>query len=386
MSSLVFIIGVILVSGLAFANGSNDVSKGIATLVGSGVTSYRRAILWGTVWTVLGTTLAIFVSQAMVQVIANGIISNPSQIMGHSAVAPFSIIIGAMIWVLFATKTGLPVSTTHAIVGALCGVGLAAMGLNGIQWISLTQKAFIPLLISPLVAIGLSFFLFPMIRSGLSGWKGHCLCFLPMGKARVIAGQTGFLRVIPTDPEVVGVVDSPECDLPRSLALRIGPDTLHWLTSGLTSFARGLNDGPKIAALLIGATFFSGDNSMNLASWTFGVVGISMGLGGLFAGRRVTEVLAEKVTRMDHLEGFSANLTTAFLVIVAARFGLPVSTTHVSSGAILGMGLRKGIGQLNLKMVGEIALAWLLTLPIAGLLSSGCYLLLKMVSVLKLTY
>ncbi len=104
-------------------------------------------------------------------------------------------------------------------------------------------------------------------------------------------------------------------------------------------------------------------------------VALGMGLGSWLAGSKVTQVLAERVTRMDHLEDFSANLTTAILVTIAARFGLPVSTTHVSSCAIMGVGLRQGSDRINWKVVGEILLVWIVTLPVSGLLAAGCYFL-----------
>jgi PiT family inorganic phosphate transporter len=153
-------------------------------------------------------------------------------------------------------------------------------------------------------------------------------------------------------------------------------DTFHWLTSGLVSLARGLNDAPKMVALLVTLSLFNGTQSAHLLGQGFVAVALGMGLGSWFAGRRVTEVLAEKVTRMDHLEGFSANLTTAILVTIAAKFGLPASTTHVSSCSIMGVGLRQGRNRINGRVVGEILLAWIVTLPISGLLAACSYLLL----------
>lgn len=95
-----------------------------------------------------------------------------------------------------------------------------------------------------------------------------------------------------------------------------------------------------------------------------------MGLGSYFAGRKVTEMLAEKVTRMDHIEGFSANLVTSLLVGTSANLGLPVSTTHVATGAIIGMGLRNEKGIRWITVIG-MALAWILTLPVSGFISAG---------------
>src|SRR6266568_5737095 len=158
-----FIIGMVLLAGLAFANGSNDVSKGIATLAGSGVTDYRRAILWGTIWTVLGGILAAFISSAMVKTFS-GILANVEGTVQHSPTLAIAVMTGAMGWVLFASKTGLPVSTTHAIVGGLCGVGLATAGSNGIQWGTLLHKVVIPLGLSPVISMSVAFLLFPATR------------------------------------------------------------------------------------------------------------------------------------------------------------------------------------------------------------------------------
>src|SRR5712691_11281142 len=112
---LITIIGLFLIALLAFANGSNDVSKAIATLAGSGVTSYRKAILWGTIWTVMGGILAVFFSTAMVQTFSNGILSNTAGAVHDSPAVVISVMIGAISWVMFASRTGLPVSTAHAI-------------------------------------------------------------------------------------------------------------------------------------------------------------------------------------------------------------------------------------------------------------------------------
>ena len=166
VSEPVFLIGIFLVALLAFANGSNDVSKGIATLVGSGVTDYRKAILWGSFWTVIGGMLGVFFSMAMVKTFTSGILANPVDSIESSI--PIAVIIGATSWVLFASKTGLPVSTTHAIIGALCGAGFAAWGMNGIAWVTFSKKVFLPLAISPFLAFGLVFFLSPIVKRLIS--------------------------------------------------------------------------------------------------------------------------------------------------------------------------------------------------------------------------
>ena len=107
------------------------------------------------------------------------------------------------------------------------------------------------------------------------------------------------------------------------------------------------------------------------------VAAVAMGLGSFFGGLRVTETLAEKVTRMDHVEGLSANLTTSSLVLISATLGLPVSTTHVSSSAIIGIGLLKGIEAVRWTTVRDMVLAWVITLPAAAALACLAYLILS---------
>jgi len=144
---------VCLVMALAFANGTNDVSKAIATLVGSGVTNYRTAIAWGTAWTVVGAILSGLVATAMVRTFSIGLIQPGAVLSPELAV---SVLVGAMAWVLLASRFGLPVSTTHALVGAIVGAGLAALGSCGLIWSSISAKIALPLLLSPFLALLLS--------------------------------------------------------------------------------------------------------------------------------------------------------------------------------------------------------------------------------------
>jgi len=143
-------------------------------------------------------------------------------------------------------------------------------------------------------------------------------------------------------------------------------DILHWLSAAMASFARGLNDAPKIAALALGAGVLG--THLPIAT-SFMIVAIAMGIGSILAGLKVTQTLSEKVTPMTSQEGFAANLTTSVLVTIASRFGMPVSTTHVSSGAIFGIGLKHGKGTLKWKTVLEMIFAWIITLPVAALLA-----------------
>ncbi len=366
----------LLVLTLAFANGTNDVSKAIATLVGSGITNYRRAIWWGTVWTVAGASAAAFVAGAMVKTFANGLITTGTAM---PSVATLAVLFGAMAWVLFASRTGLPVSTTHALTGAIVGAGLIALSHDGLNWSAIGHKIALPLFLSPFLALGVSLLLYPAVRLVAAKWEGHCLCMMPTARALVaidpqggmktLVQMTGFNRPVVALPS--------QCDRAGLRGLVVGLDSIHWISSGLASFARGANDTPKIVAiLLLGSTTALWPHPFTRVA-AFSGVALAMGLGSYFGGRRVTEVLAEKVTCMNHIEGLSANLTTSTLVLTSGWLGLPVSTTHVSSSAIIGIGILKGPGRVRWDTVRDMALAWLVTLPVSAFLAGLAYFALS---------
>jgi PiT family inorganic phosphate transporter len=150
-------------------------------------------------------------------------------------------------------------------------------------------------------------------------------------------------------------------------------DGLHWSSSALTSFARGLNDGPKIVALGVVAASGLGLSGAGF----YAAVALGIGAGSLVAGFRVTETLAMRVTRMSPPEGFAANAVTTLLVGLASWAALPVSTTHVSSGAIVGIGLRRDARGVHWHTVRKILLAWLVTLPAAAILGGAGFAILS---------
>ena len=356
---------------LSYSNGANDVSKGVATLVGSGVTNYRRAILWGAFWTIVGGIVSSFFALELVKTFSlNGIIK-PNMNLDHFF--PVAVAIAAFIWISFATITRLPVSTTHSITGAICGAGVAAVGFSGVIWSVLGKKIFLPLLISPILALFIAWLLAPMIRAISSKIERYCLCF-------EVRNEVTFSPVISRSNSIVTLSQILSFPRPSLMAAEKGAcrdslispyryellDLFHWVSSGMTSFARGLNDAPKIVALSLGTSILQNEFS---AFECFLFVSVSMGLGSIVSGLRVTETLSERVTPMTPQEGFSANLTTAMLVCLASRFGLPVSTTHVSTGSIIGIGIKHGIHSVKWKVVRDMLLAWFITLPLSALLA-----------------
>lgn len=376
MNEAIFV--VIVSALLAYANGANDVSKGIATLVGSGVANYRRALLWGTLWTGLGGLAASAVAGAMLTTFGTGLLAanvTPSFSAAVSALA------GAGAWVFIATHTRLPVSTTHAIVGSVVGVGVAAYGAGGIAWSALGGKVAIPLIASPLVAFVLS----RMISRGLTLGFGpsraaaDCVCVTTEAAPRVawVAPQAAALVASPAVGLSVTTGDAESCRAVPTKALRVTGDHLHWLSSGAVSFARGMNDAPKIVALALSATALASGSLDIRTPWLFVAVTTGMIGGSFIAGRRVTQVLAEEVTPMNHREGLAANLVTAALVTSGTVYGLPMSTTHVSSGGIVGIGTERR--SLNVKTARDMGIAWIVTLPVAAFLGAAAYWLQRAV-------
>ncbi|NIN68424.1 MAG: inorganic phosphate transporter, partial [Anaerolineae bacterium] len=365
----------LLVLTLAYANGANDVSKAVATLVGSGVTNYRNAILWGTSWTMAGAAASAFVTHTLVKTFSQGLVRENTVLQPSFASA---VVTGAMVWVLFASRTGLPVSTTHALTGALVGTGLVAVGGEALIWPEIMKKIVLPLLLSPFLALTCSFLIHPTVRLLARRWEGTCLCLMPTARALVAIDAHGATRTLfqaPTFGQPVVALPS-RCDRANLRGLTMQLDTLHWFSSGVASFARGTNDAPKIVAMLLLGTTTASWPSAWSQFVAFGGVAIAMGLGSYVGGLRVTEVLAEKVTTMNHTEGLSANLTTSSLVLIAGTLGLPVSTTHLSGSAIIGIGLHKGRRGVHWVTVRDIIFAWFVTLPVAALVACLVFLML----------
>jgi len=161
---------------IAYVNGANDVSKGIATLVGSGMTTYKRAIIWGTVWTGIGGLAGALLAEAMVETFGKALLASG---VIPTLAATVATIIGAGAWIAIATRTGLPVSTTHAIVRSIAGVGIMAYGLDGFNWVALGTRVALPLLLSPFVALLATVALlkaWTALSGGPERQKADCLC------------------------------------------------------------------------------------------------------------------------------------------------------------------------------------------------------------------
>lgn len=372
---------VILIATLfvAYANGANDNFKGVATLFGSGTTDYRKALSWATVTTLLGSLCAFFWAEKLMKTFSGkGLV--PDTLIGNPAFL-VAVIFGAALTVFIAVKTGIPISTTHSLVGALAGAGFIALGSNlGVS--SLEKNFFIPLLISPFVALGLVLVLYPIFhwarqRAGIE--RDSCLCVggrqvegvpVAVGSGSSLATATiPALDVFVGDKETCGV-QAVDVYSGRMLGVSTQQvlDALHFLSAGAVSFSRGLNDTPKIVAL---AVVFGALG----VGWNIGLVAGAMAIGGILSATKVAKTMSQRITAINHGQGLTANLITAFLVIFATRVGVPVSTTHVSCGSLFGIGLVNG--QARWKVISGIVGAWVMTLPVSAVLSGTIYWALK---------
>ncbi len=294
---------------VAYANGANANFKGVASLFGSGTTGYRTAVNWAAITTFAGCVAAMYWAGGLLKtftgkgLVPEALIAQPLFLLAVAA--------GAGASGFLATWLGFPVSTTHMLTGALLGAGWIAGDVNVAKlWESFLK----PLLISPLLALAGGMLVYAILKP---------------------------LRLAPDH---------------RTRTL----DALHFLSAGAVSFARGLNDTPKMAALLLGVGWLQGSAGMIL-------VAVAMAAGGLISAGRVAETLAHKITGMNPGQGFAANLATALLVTTASITGLPVSTTHVSVGALLGIGITTR--QAKWRTVIPVLAAWVITLPCAALLA-----------------
>lgn len=353
---------------LAYSNGANDNFKGVATLYGSDVLGYRAALVLATIATLLGSLSALGFGSALLgnfsgkDLVPDALTSDPTFVA--------AVGLGAAATVLLATRLGFPISTTHALVGALIGAGLVRAG-SEFHFAQIGTVFLLPLISSPFMASMLAsaqYLTFRSVRRALGIEADTCACIgtqlVPIMTARgeaVAARLTtaSLARQQECATRYVGRVLGVEA----STALTL----LHGVSAAAVSFARGVNDTPKIAALLLVAPLVAPEHVLF-------VVGFMICIGGILGARRVGETMSRGITDMNPGQAFTGNLTTAMLVLFASRFGLPVSTTHVSCGALFGVGLITR--QARCKTIGRILLAWVTTPPAAAALAGALAVIL----------
>jgi len=290
---------IIAVFWLAYSNGANDNFKGVATLYGSGTVTYRKALAWATVATLAGSVLSIVLAGSLAKSFSGkGLV--PAEIT-QSGELLVSVAAASAITILLATFLGMPTSTTHALTGALAGVALI-VGYEASNLGQLWSGFFLPLLVSPFLAIGAATMLYPLFRRTrhkLGITRQTCLC---VGEAapqpvRLMQDGTALIATPVAGGRAIVIGSQSEC-IERydgqvvGLSARALVDGIHSLSALAVCFARAVNDTPKIAALILAA----GATAVN---WKLGLVAVAMALGGLLNSRKVAETMSHRITDLN---------------------------------------------------------------------------------------
>jgi PiT family inorganic phosphate transporter len=388
----ILIIGYIFGFYMAWNIGANDVANSMASAVGAKAITIRQAVFIAGILNVVG---AVFIGSHVTNTIRKGIVS--TDIMADPQVAligALSALLAAALWVGFATWKSLPVSTTHSIVGAMIGFGIMAGGFAVINWSQLAAVV-LSWVISPVFSLILAFAMFKIIVKVILVAKGSfvralklspafiglavfivVLSFLfktPLGKKLAIDSWTALLvafimaillgyagmfllrHFIPMD----GSRDAEEV----FRKIQIG-------TSCYVALAQGANDvanaiGPlAVIYFLVNTGSVGAEVPVPVFLLLFGGVGIACGIS--MAGYRVMDTVGTKITSLTNTRGFSVDFAAASTVLLASKFGLPVSTTHAAVGGVLGVGVAGGIEAVNFRIVFQIMIYWILTVPAAA--------------------
>jgi len=395
---------------MAWGIGANDVANAMATSVGAKALTIKQAILVAAIFEFTGAFLA---GGQVTATIRKGII-DASDINGNPELLIYGMLaalLAAGVWLLVASKNGWPVSTTHSIVGAIVGFAAVGIGVESVHWSKVGTIA-ASWIVSPVLSGFLAFFIFMSVQKLILGKKdplkyarkyvpfyifavGFILALVTLLKGLKHVG----LDLTPLQAVMIAALSGAVTMAIGIFAIskiKIDPDEdakfrftnvekifgiLMIFTACGMAFAHGSNDvanavGPVAAIVSIVKTGVVAQTS-SLATWILllGAVGIVLGLATY--GWRVMRTVGKKITELTPSRGFAAELAAASTVVIASGTGLPVSTTHTLVGAVLGVGIARGIGAINLRVVRNIMLSWVITLPAGGILAILFFFLFK---------
>ncbi|HIM71174.1 MAG TPA: inorganic phosphate transporter [Gammaproteobacteria bacterium] len=400
-------IAALLAFYMAWAIGANDVANAMGTSVGSGALTVGGAIIVAAIFEFAGAFLA---GGHVTDTVRKGMLD--MSLLGREQLiyGMMASLASAGTLLIGATRFGLPISTTHAIVGAIVGFGAVAIGIDAVNWPKVLQIS-LSWITSPLLAGVIAFAIFHLIRSTILNKSN------PVHQIRKY-GPAFFFFVF----FIIGLVTlfkglkhiNLDLDLMEALAgsvalgligsglgaffirrVQIGetdPDhrfdqverifvVLQILTACAIAFAHGSNDvanaiGP-LAAIVNAVENVDLTAKAPVAPWMLAIGGLGIVIGLATWGYRVMETIGKKITELTPSRGFAAQLAAASTIVLASRLGIPISTTHTLVGAVLGVGLARGITALDLRVVGNILASWIATLPIAAALSVFFYYFFK---------
>lgn len=390
---------------MAFSLGANDVANSMASAVGAKAITIKKAIIIASLLNFVG---AVFLGSHVAATICKGII-NPEAIGSQHLLmlGMFASLLSSGIWVLVATYTALPVSSTHSIVGSIMGFGLVAGGPDVVQW-SKMSAIVASWIVSPFFGALISYLVFTHIRKtiiysrqvvlALKRWTPLwgaftvslvvlSFCFkTPFGKSFDLNWVHGVVIVLLIFGlfMTVGRIILNKFILPDAKPLQSIDDVFKNMQVGTACYvalSQGANDvanavGPVIAIYYI-ATQGSMLGDLEMPIWLLVMGGLGIALGITLLGHKVMGTVGEKITKMNNSRGFSVAFSAATTVLMASNLGMPVSTTHASVGAVVGVGLARGFHAVDFRVLGKIFLYWVLTIPIAGFSSIVIFQILR---------
>jgi PiT family inorganic phosphate transporter len=322
MNDVLLVVVVLVALGFDFTNGFHDTANAVATSVSTRALSPRLAVLIAAVANLAGA----FVTTAVAKTVGKGIID--TGLATEKTV--LAALVGAIVWNLITWRAGLPSSSSHALIGGLVGAAIAQSGLEGVQWHGLVHSVAIPAIAAPAIAFAAAFGLLLAIY-----WL---LVWMNPGTA--------------------------------NRTFRFGQ-----LASGTwVAFTHGANDAQKTMGVIALALFEAGHLShFYIPTWVIVSAGLAIAAGTYVGGWRIMRTLGQRVVNMEPASGFAAQITAGATIYMATKLGYPLSTTHVISGSVLGSGATKRLSAVRWGVAGNMVVAWLLTIPAAGLVAAAVY-------------
>lgn len=409
--TILMVLAIIFGLYMTWGVGANDLANAMGTSVGAGAVSVKQAICIAIVFEFAGAVLA---GGHVTKTIRKGII-DPTSIIDRPEILVYGMLaalLAAAVWLMIASTKGWPVSTTHSIVGALVGFALVGIGPDAVNWGKIAE-IIASWVVSPVVGGTISFllvmstrklifdtenplknakkfapmyiFLVGFVISLVTLFKGlkHLNIELSALQSFGVAVAIGLLTALLGWSMVRKVAEDPDADREFHFASVEKVFTPMMLfTACSMAFAHGSNDvangiGPLAAVISIVSSGGEVMQESRMPIWILFLGGAGIVTGLVTLGYRVMLTVGTKITELTPSRGFCAELAAASTVVLASRTGLPVSTTHILVGAVLGVGLARGIGALDLRVVMNIIISWLVTLPAGAVMAMAFFFFLK---------
>ncbi|MDR1433045.1 MAG: inorganic phosphate transporter [Puniceicoccales bacterium] len=395
---------------VAFSNGANDVANAFASAVGSKALKVKHALLIAAVLNLLG---AVLLGSNVSKMLIGGIVHvRHFDDAGAYVTGMFACMVAAGCFIFIATHTGLPVSSTHAIVGGMMGIAVVMGGIEAINWKSFAVVA-LAWIFAPFMAAACSFCTIKLIRLTIYGrsrantmaractWIPLFSSIVVIAVAVAIIHGTKFWdkfshwnKVLWALAVIVPLMYAAFRAATRQLAAKFanrGDFGIEHVfrrfqagTSCLIGLAIGSNDvansaAPVVAIYFVGKLGVVPDSFAEHAIpiWMLAMCGLGMSIGVLSLGHKVIGTLGKNITLLTNSRGFSVDFSTATTIILASVFGIPISSTHAATGSIIGVGLEKGLRGLNLRLLSKIFITWLMTVPLSAAFTICTYFVLR---------